>query len=221
MSPNDQIHSAWLEAQNFLFTGTFFQALQTGTLGIEHYKLFLRETYYNTRENPPTLALMATKLRGKKMAICGKIFRHCSAEFGHHEMALKDLQALGVDTSSIPHGRPLATTEAMLAFAVYQVERANPLAYLGYMYHLEMLPTLSGNSLLKSLAALGIPPEAMSFLAEHAHLDSVHTKWLHEYFTETIETPDDLAAIIHGATGTCKLHGIMLQGILDAVSSVK
>ena len=217
MSYSDQIHSAWLQAQQKLFSTPFFQQLKNGSLTLDHYKIFLRETYYNVRENPPTLALMASNLHGKKMGISGKLYRHCSAEFGHHDMALADLQALGYNTEKIPNGRPMPTTEAMLAFAVYQIERSNPLAYLGYMYHLEMLPALSGDGLIRSLSAIGVPKEAMSFLEEHAHLDPVHTKWLQDYFVETIENQEDLDAIIHGAVGTCQLHGIMLQGILDAL----
>lgn len=213
------IHEAWERSCSELLETPFFRRLREGRLDIRHYRALLREIYYNTRENPPSFALMAWHLKGAKRDIAKRIYRHCIAEHGHHELALADLRALGTDTADIPGGRPLPTTEALIAFAVYQVQNRNPLAYLGYVYHLEMLPATLGHALAGQLAAIGVPREAMSFLSEHAHADEGHTKWLESYIRDTMEDEDDLAAVTYGAVGTCRLHGVMLQGILDAVDA--
>lgn len=213
----EAIREAWEQSLLGLLSGPFFRRMTEGSLTLAHYKALLREIYYNTRENPQSFALMAGHLKGKKRDISKRIFRHCTAEYGHHDMALNDLRSLGMDVSTIPTSRPLPTTEAMIAFAIYHIQHGNPLTYLGYVYHLEMLPAGRGNGIMQSLARIGVPEKAMSFLAEHAHADVGHSKWLEEYFQETIESDEDLEAVIHGVKGTCKLHGIMLQGILDSV----
>jgi pyrroloquinoline quinone (PQQ) biosynthesis protein C len=211
----------WEKSLGELLATPFFARLREGSLDIRHYRALLREIYYNTRENPPSFALMAWHLKGSRRDIAKRIYRHCIAEHGHHELALADLRALGVDTSGIPDGRPLPTTEALIAFAVYQVQNRNPLAYLGYVYHLEMLPATLGHALAGQFAAIGVPKNAMSFLAEHAQADEGHAKWLEGYIRDAAEDGDDMAAVIHGAVGTCKLHGVMLQGILDSVEATQ
>lgn len=216
---NEKIRMAWEESVQGLQCGAFFQGLRNHNLTLEHYKLLLRETYYNTRENPESFALMASHLKGKKRAISKRIFRHCLAEYGHHEMALEDLKNLGVDVSSIPTQRPLPTTEAMLAFAIYHIQHRNPLTYLGYVYHLETLPATQGEGIMQALSSMGVPENAQAFLQEHAHADIGHTQWLEEYFEETIESEEDQEAVIHGLKGTCQLHGVMLQGIMDTVAA--
>ncbi|MDB5048086.1 MAG: long-chain acyl-CoA synthetase [Fibrobacteres bacterium] len=211
----ETIRTEWKRAQADLLSGEFFRRMQDGTLTLEHYKIWLRETYYNTRENPTSFALMAGHLKGGQRDISKRIFRHCAAEYGHHELALADLGALGVDVSGLPDGRPLATTEALIAFAIYHIHQGKPASYLGYVFHLEMLASGKGEHLIKSLAGIGVPENAMSFLTEHAEADVGHTKWLEQNFREAIATEEDLEAVIHVATGSCKLYGIMLQGIMD------
>jgi pyrroloquinoline quinone (PQQ) biosynthesis protein C len=71
---------------------------------------------------------------------------------------------------------------------------------------------------VEKLSALGIPPEAMTFLAEHAKLDPGHTRLLESYIAEATETREDVEAIIHGIRGAAALHGLMLQGILDSAA---
>ena len=213
----ENIHAAWQKSMDGLLQTPFFRRLFDGSLDIRHYQALLREIYYNTRENPASFASMAWHLKGRKREIAKKIYRHCAAEHGHHELALDDLSALGVDITEIPARRPLPTTEALIAFAVYNVQNANPLAYLGYVFHLEMLPAQLGGRIIAALAAMGVPKNAMSFLTEHAQADQAHSKWLDDYFRHVIESTEDLEAIIHGTVGSCKLHGIMLEGVVDSV----
>lgn len=212
-----ELESAWRGTLDGLLETTFFRRLREGSLDVRHYQALLRETYYNTRENPPSFALMAWHLKGRKRDLAKRIYRHSSAEHGHHELALDDLRALGADVSGIPEGRPLPTTEALIAFAVYHVQHRNPLAYLGYVYHLEMLPAALGPVLIDQLKAIGVPPEAMSFLTEHVQADEGHTRWMADYLKETVDSRDDFDAVRHGAVATSKLHGLMLEGVVDSV----
>ncbi len=213
----EQIRNEWHDARARLLQTPFFQKLAANQLTLEHYKTLLRETYYNTRDNPHTYALFASRLKGRQADIFQRVQRHAASEYGHHLLALEDLRKLDGDITGIPDGRPLPTTEALSAFAVYQIMQSHPLAYLGYVYHLEMLPAENGPGLIEKLRAIGVPDNAMEFIGEHAEVDLGHTKLMEQNFRDAIHSEDDLKAVLHGVTGTCRLHGVMLQGILDDV----
>ena len=101
----ESVHEAWLAAVEDLRKTVFFRRLREGEPDIRHYRALLREIYYNTRENPASFALMAWHLKGKQRDIAKRIFRHCAAEQGHHDLALADLRALGADVAADPGGQ--------------------------------------------------------------------------------------------------------------------
>jgi pyrroloquinoline quinone (PQQ) biosynthesis protein C len=144
-----------------------------------------------------------------------KFTKHTAMEIGHDELALDDLRQLGVDPEPVRNGRPMPVTEAMSAFIIFQIQHRNPAAYLGYLYHLEALPTHAGGNILGTLAKMGVPDSATSFLREHAEADMVHVKWNREYLEGFIRTEADLEAAVYGMRGTCELHALMFAGILD------
>jgi pyrroloquinoline quinone (PQQ) biosynthesis protein C len=176
---------------------------------------FLRETYHNTYHNPKKMALFMAHLDSDKPQLEAKFLKHTAAEIGHDEMALSDLKVLGGDPDAVRRGRPLPSTEALTAFIVFQIQHRNPLAYLGYLYHLEAMPVRMGADVMACLIALGIPLEATTFLREHAEADPVHIKWNREYMEGFIRDDEDMEAVLYGMRGTCELHGRMFQGILE------
>jgi pyrroloquinoline quinone (PQQ) biosynthesis protein C len=182
---------------------------------LRHYQGFLRETYHNTAQNPKTMALFMAHLQGGPRALEAKFTKHTAMEIGHDELALDDLRQLGVDPEPVRNGRPMPITEAMAAFIVFQIQHRNPLAYLGYLYHLEALPMHFGESVIGALAKMGVPASATSFLREHADADPVHVKWNREYMEGFIRTEADMEAAVYGMRGTSELHALMFTGILD------
>lgn len=211
------IKDEWEKGMGKLERNPFFRAMRDGSFTRNHYAMFLREEYFNTMENPESLAMATFHLQGPKRALNKTLLRHAMAESGHNLMALSDLETLGFSVGSIPEEKPLATTEPFIAFFVYQIQHRNPLAYLAYIHHLESIAVAKGPQVISTLMALGIPKEAMSFLTEHAEVDTVHTRWVSEYFTGLVKDRKDLEDILHGIRGAIALHGMMLEGIMDAV----
>lgn len=205
----------WMRCFERMKRGNFFRMLGSAELERTHYLCFLRETYHNTACNPKNMALFMAHMRSGRPDLEAKFLKHTAMEIGHDEMALDDLRILGGDAEAARNGRPLATTEALAAFIVYQIQHRNPIAYLGYLYHLEAMPVQLGKEVMGSLSAMGIPMEATTFLREHAEADPVHLKWNREYLEGFIRTEADLEAVLYGLRGTCELHGLMFQGILD------
>lgn len=205
----------WTESFGKLARTRWFGLLAEGRLELRHYAGFLRETYHNVAQNPRNMALYIAHLAAGDKALVAKFLKHTAMEVGHDELALADFRALGYDADGARTGRPLPTTEALAAFIVFQIQHRDPAAYLGYLYHLEALPTHMGETLAVSLSGMGIPEAASSFLREHADADPVHMKWNREYLEGFLRTPSDLEAAVYGMRGACELHGVMLEGILS------
>ncbi|MEO6095513.1 MAG: iron-containing redox enzyme family protein [Fibrobacteria bacterium] len=218
MDKLQRIDSEWELCYQGLARSEFFRKLDEGGLERNHYKGFLRESYHNTRQNPQTMAMFVAHVKSDDSRLKAKFLKHAAMEMGHDEMALNDLRALGENVETIRHGRPLVATEAMSGFVLFQIQHRNPLAFLGYSYHLETLPVRIGDSALASLLKLGIPADAFSFLKEHVDADPVHSKWNREYVEGFVQTDSDLDAVIFGLRGTCELHGMMFQSLLDGAS---
>ena len=204
----------WVACFERMKHGEFFRLLASARLEKRHYMGFLRETYHNAAHNPKNMALFMAHFHSDRRDLEAKFLKHTAMEIGHDELALDDLRVLGGDAEAARQGRPLPTTEALAAFIVFQIQHRNPIAYLGYLYHLEAMPVHFGHDVMTSLKAIGIPLEATTFLREHAEADPVHVKWNREYLNGFIRTEADMEAVLYGLRGTCELHGLMFQGIL-------
>lgn len=218
MQAPETLHSEWETCFEAMRQGEFFRKLAVRSLTIEHYKAFLREEYHNTTLNPKIMALFFSRLHTSEHAMAAKVLKHAAMEVGHNELALQDLAALGEDIEAVRHGRALPATEALAAFMVFQVEHRSPLAFLGYIYHLEALSERMAGGSGDLFGKIGVPENAMSFLKEHADADPVHTRWNREYLSTFVRTEEDLEAALYGMRGAALLHGAMFQGILDSVA---
>lgn len=206
----------WRKEYEKMRQGPFFRLLAEGRLNKDHYLRFLRETYFNVFLNPKLMALFLVHLRSDRADLEAKFLKHTAMEIGHDALALEDYRIMGGDPEEIRKSLPLPTTEALSAFIVFQIQHRNPIAYLGYLYHLEALPVQSGMQGIDALLRSGVPAEATSFLREHAEADPIHVKWNREYLDGFVRTEADFQALLYGMRGTCRLHAGMLQGILEA-----
>lgn len=212
------IDAEWNACYEKLSRSEFFRKLGSGALELRHYKGFLRESFHNTRQNPATMALFIAHVKTGEPKLKAKFLKHTAMELGHDEMALDDLRALGEEVDSIRTARPLIATEAMAGFIMMQIQHRNPLAYLGYLYHLEAIPVRMGAAAMSALGGLGIPPNAVGFLKEHLEADPLHSKWNREYIEGFVQSDSDFDAVIFGLRGTSELHGMMFQSLLDEAS---
>jgi pyrroloquinoline quinone (PQQ) biosynthesis protein C len=182
---------------------------------MDRYKGFLRQTYHNVALNPRIGCHFLGRHVPANQALEARLLRHIASEMGHDGLALADLAALGEDPEAVKASRPLPATEALAAFVTFQIEHRNPLAYFGYVWHLEALAERLGEASLDALVRLGIPAGAMTFLKEHSENDPVHMRFNREYLEGFVRTEQDLEAVIYGVQGTCELHGAMFQAVVD------
>lgn len=189
--------------------------LASGQFTVAHYKEYLRQVYYYTRETPQLLTLAAGHLGGSDHEMVELLLTHAAEESGHDQWALNDLAALGEDVGTLPAGNPLPECLAFIAFTYYQILYRDPVAHLGYVYFLEFLPTSSGALYIDLLERLRVPKSAMSFLLEHIKVDAGHNQLMGRYTERLIRTETDLEAVQYSMRVTGKLYAQLLQAAIE------
>lgn len=215
MKPAQKIHRVWTGCFAAMSATPGFRRLLNAQITREHYQSIMTQIYYHARENPQIQTLATVYFRGSQRAQIKRFFQHATSEIGHDQLALNDLETLGVDTSAIPGGRPLPATTALLAFAFYQIQHFNPVGYLGYLYHLEFMPTTSGAQYMAALEKIGVPQAAMSFIRDHTVVDVGHNKLMRSYIEHLIQTEDDLDSVLYCLAVTATLYGNMISEAVE------
>lgn len=197
------------------------QRLLDGKINVQHYKAFLRETYFYTRENPQLQAWITAWFKGEDRRMVKPFLRHAISEIGHDQLALDDLKSLGANILSIPHGYPLSATSAFTAFPFWSAQFRNPVSYLGYLYFLEAMPTTSGEGLMKALERIGIPQTAMTFISDHTTIDVSHIKLMDIYLDKLIKNETDLSDVSYAIEATGELYTAMIHAAFHSIDTEK
>lgn len=215
MNRHDMIYKEWRSAMEERLKKGGFKKLCTGNFTISDYKEILKQIYLHARENPQIQALAAVYFRGSQRKLVKDFYQHATSEIGHNDLAMNDLIVLGENVESLPYQRPLPATSALLGYIFYQIQHHNPIGYLGYLFHLEYLPTQYGKLFTSALENKGVPKEAMSFLIEHVTVDKVHNKWIESYIDKLVLTKDDLESVIATSKTTAYLYEKMIEAAMD------
>ena len=215
MNVKIEIKDAFATAMAAFAVSPAMLALTEGRVTLAQYKSVLREIYHYAKEDPQIQALATVYFRGEDRDTVKMFLKHAVSEIGHDRMALADLAALGEDVSRIPLSNPLPATMALTSFPFYQIQYANPVGYLGYLYFLEHMPTAAGAAYANALAAAGVPTTAMTFLHEHTIVDVAHNKLMEEYVSRLVRTVADVAAVTYALTVTAELYASMLAGAIE------
>jgi pyrroloquinoline quinone (PQQ) biosynthesis protein C len=146
------------------------------------------------------------------------VAEYISEEIGHEEWILNDIRATGADAEAVRNGQPGTATELMVAYAYDTVMRNNPAGFFGMVFVLEGTSiALATRAADISREALGLPPQAFSYLTSHGSLDQEHMQFF-EKLMNRIEDDADRRAIIHAARVFYKLYGDIFRGLPTAAA---
>jgi pyrroloquinoline quinone (PQQ) biosynthesis protein C len=215
MSQVESIHAAFAEVMRGFNASPAIQFLKDGQFTIAHYKSYLRETYHYTKEDPQLQALASVYFRGSDRHMVKLFLRHAISEVGHDLAALKDLEALGEKPQEVFSENPLPATIALTSYPFFEINYRNPIAYLGYLFFLEHMPTQHGAIYAKALMGAGVPEAAMGFLKEHMHVDVGHNKLMEKYLAHLVHNQKDADAMIYSMHVTAQLFANMLWAAVE------
>lgn len=217
MSHFETIYDAWRDGVAQLHRTRWFARLLAGDVTREHYRASMRETYHQAGVNPQIMAALPMHFRDKPRDMVRLLLEHAAAEVGHDLLVKHDLKVLGEDVSQLDRLRPLPGTAALTAFPLYQMQYGSPLAYFGYIFHLEFMATHSLPRYMEQLRRVGVPDQALTAFKLHAEVDQEHAENIRRYIGWFVRTTRDLDDVIYAARTTCVLQGRMISDAFDSV----
>ncbi len=205
----------WKSEVSTLLGRPEFNLLQKNEFTLESYRWYLRETFFHTRENPISQLIATRSFSRNQHELLSRYVGHARSEISHDLLALRDFVALGGSEEEIRSGQPLPDTEAMIGYTYACAHADSPLKYLGYLFHVEALPTVQGKDYIQMLLASGVPSHAVSFLQEHAQVDPAHSKLMAYYLENLLRTKEDERVFDLSMRTGMLLHYRMIVGAIS------
>lgn len=208
-----QLHTATgSERQAFLGIPVIQQTLN-GVVTLQTYQAFLGEAYHHVKHTVPLLMACGGRLPERLNWLRSAVAEYISEEIGHEEWILNDIRATGADAEAVRNGQPGTATELMVAYAYDTVMRNNPAGFFGMVFVLEGTSiALATRAAMITRDALGLPPQAFSYLTSHGSLDREHMQFFRKLMNR-INEETDRRAIVHAAKVFYRLYGDIFHGL--------
>ncbi|MEV4777875.1 TenA family transcriptional regulator [Burkholderia sp. LMU1-1-1.1] len=196
-----------------LFAIPIIQDALRGHVTTAQYVAFLGQAYHHVRHTVPLLMACGSRLDAGREWLREAIAEYIAEEVGHQEWILSDIAACGGDADAVRHGRPHASTELMVAYAYHQIDRGNPVGFFGMVHVLEGTSTALATHAADTMRdALGLPPQAFSYLSSHGSLDLEHVAFF-EKLMNRLDAADDQRAVLHVARMMYGLYGDVFRSL--------
>lgn len=196
-----------------LFAIPIIQDALRGQVTTGQYIAFLSQAYHHVRHTVPLLMACGSRLDASHEWLRVAMAEYIEEEVGHQEWILSDIAACGGDADAVRHSQPHASTELMVAYAYHQVDRRNPVGFLGMVHVLEGTSTALATHAADTMrSALALPPEAFSYLNSHGSLDLEHVAFF-ESLVNRLERQDDRDAVVHVARTMYGLYGDVFRSL--------
>lgn len=196
-----------------LFSIPVIQDALRGDIVRAQYIAFLTEAYHHVKHTVPLLMACGSRLGDGRAWLRTAVAEYIEEELGHEEWVLSDIAACGADAGPVRHGRPRPATELMVAYAYHQIERGNPTGFFGMVHVLEGTSTALATQAAGTMrSALGLPPEAFSYLNSHGSLDLGHVAFF-KGLMNRLDSAADRDAVVHCARMFYRLYGDIFRSL--------
>jgi len=190
------------------------QQTLNGVVTLESYRAFLGEAYHHVKHTVPLLMACGARLPERLNWLRTAVAEYISEEIGHEEWILNDLRATGADAETVRNGQPGMATELMVAYAYDSIMRNNPAGFFGMVFVLEgTSSTLATRVATLARQALGLPPQAFTYLTSHGSLDHEHMQFF-EKLMNRVNDKTDRRSIVHSAKVFYRLYGDIFRSLL-------
>jgi len=213
MSFFDELKAGSEAERQQLFSIPIIQDALRGQVTVGQYIAFLGQAYHHVKHTLPLLMACGSRLDSSREWLREAMAEYIEEEVGHQEWILSDIAACGGDAEAVRRAQPHLSTELMVAYAYHQVDRRNPVGFLGMVHVLEGTSTALATHAAQTLrGALGLPPEAFSYLNSHGSLDIEHVAFF-EKVVNRLEHADDKQAVLHTARVMYRLYGDVFRSL--------
>ena len=200
------------DRQRLFATRVIREALQ-GCIRLPTYIAFLTEAYHHVKHTVPLLMACGSRVPERLFWLREAMVKYIDEETGHEEWILSDIAACGGDADRVRHGSAGLEAELMVAYAYHQVDRGNPVGFLGMVHVLEgTSQAIAADAAVAIRNHLALPHAAVTYLASHGTLDALHVRYF-EDLVNRLDDPLDQAAVVHCARAIYHLYGNIFRAL--------
>ena len=211
MRPYDRLKFETRSAQQYLFAAPILEDVALGRFDVDTYVRFLTNAYHHVRHTVPLLMACGARLPDRLGWMRGRLKEYVNEEYGHENWILDDLDACGVDASTIAQSTPDFSVELLVSYVYDYINRRNPVGMLGMVHVLEGTSTRLATEIARIVQAkLNLPDQAFRYLRSHGDLDREHVAFFETLVNELTE-PQDVDAMIHVANRVYHLYGDVIR----------
>lgn len=159
---------------------------------IARYRKLLLELYHLVWHFNPVCAAAASRVPDKLRQVRYFLYEHMREESGHEQWVMNDLEAVGVNRSTLLAYQPSPHVLGQVGYNYWAADRRDPCSVLGMLYTLEVIASVYGGTFAEAIrhSLLLEGERGVSFISSHATMDAEHMAELRQ----VLNTVDDEAA---------------------------
>ncbi|WP_221795720.1 AMP-binding protein [Aquisediminimonas sediminicola] len=208
----DRLVAETREAQQQFLMVPQLNAGLAGQITRQAYIDYLTQAYHHVRHTVPLMQAARARLSHRPELIAA-LDEYIAEETGHEAWILADIDAAGGNGAGAGASAPAPATKAMVDHAYDVIRNGNPAAFFGMVYVLEGTSVaMASHGAGAVQQALGLPPEAFTYLTSHGALDQDHLRFF-EGLMNQLDNAEDQQAIIDMARDMFGLFGGVFASI--------
>jgi len=204
----------WTAFEARLESTPLIRKLTHGRFELGDYHAFLVQLRQQVKDGALWMSRAASNVDEAHLELRSSLMRHAVAEHRDFRLLEADYAACGGDLETIRGGARNLGSEALSAFMFHEASRPNPFGLLGAMFVIEGLGSIKAAEWAARVRQrLGLPPEAVRFLAYHGHNDEDHMQVFAAMLDEVAADPEVAARIVRVAEVVARLYALQIEEI--------
>jgi 3-oxoacyl-[acyl-carrier-protein] synthase-3 len=210
----EELAFVWLDFEEQLARIPVIASIEDGTVAIEEYRDLLRDLRQQVIDGGRWIALAASSIGATLFPVRSMLLTHAAEEHRDFLLLETNYVAAGGEVAEILNSPKNIGSEALSAYMFREATLPDPLHLFGAMFIVEGLGTAKAAGWAKQVQdALGLGPEAVSFLAYHGQNDDSHYAKLVGVLSHPLVDRPLAERLVRTARVVARLYALQLEEV--------
>jgi 3-oxoacyl-[acyl-carrier-protein] synthase-3 len=206
----------WAGFEARLEAAPLIRKLTRGRFELSDYQTFLVQLRQQVKDGALWMSRAASNIDEAHLELRSRLMRHAVAEHRDFRLLEADYIASGGAIATIQGGAKNVGSEALSAWMFHEASTPNPFGLLGAMFIIEGLGSIKAAEWgARVRQRLGLPAEAVRFLAYHGENDVGHIQEFASMLRMVLPDPAVEARIVRCAEVTARLYALQIEEMLS------
>jgi heme oxygenase len=205
---------AWTAFEGHLDQTPLMRRLTRGQFTVQDYRALLLNLRQQVVDGACWIARASSSIDEAHFELRSTLIRHAATEHRDYKLIEQDYVAAGGRLEDIRGGRKNIGSEALSAFMFHEAGKPNPFGLLGAMFIIEGLGSIKAAGWAKQIQRqLGLPDEAVRFLAYHGANDEHHMEEFAEMLAMVLPDAEVEDRIVRTAEIVGRLYALQIEEV--------